>query len=89
MNARVKVGCGNWSHPAAPKALAYAVIDGEMRGDRFFATWAEAIEYASNLAVRLRRLARQERSCICGVGGGKHNLHDDLCHHYRDNEDGR
>lgn len=55
---RVRVACINWPHPApAPHAMAYVLRDGEMIADTYFATWAEAMEYAVPLARRLAGVA--------------------------------
>lgn len=48
---RWKVDCINWSHPGAPKALAYLVDkDGYSVFGRVFPTHAEAIAYADHHA---------------------------------------
>lgn len=54
MNAvRWKVACINWSAPAdVPHATAYAMVDGEMVGDWYFPTWAEALAFANDHATR-------------------------------------
>lgn len=55
---RVVVACINWNHPSpTPHAIAYVLRDGEMIADRYFATWAEAMEYAVPLARRLAGVA--------------------------------
>jgi hypothetical protein len=45
---RFRVACINWSHAAAPHAVVY--LEGMF--DRYFATWAEAIEWADRTARR-------------------------------------
>ena len=46
---RPRIGCMNWSHPDAPKAVVFVPTRmGEQ--DAFFDTWAEAIEFANRYA---------------------------------------
>jgi hypothetical protein len=53
---RWKAACINWSHPDAPHGMAYAVRDGEIVADWYFATWSEALTFADQRArgVRVR-----------------------------------
>lgn len=48
---RWKVACVNWSHPTAPKAIAYLIgKGGSSVFDKQFRTFAEAIAYADRAA---------------------------------------
>ena len=48
MTYRWKIACINWGHADDyPRALAYALIGGAMVAERYFATWAEAVEFVN------------------------------------------
>jgi hypothetical protein len=52
---RVIVACINWNQPAGvPRAVSYALWDGEMKGACYHATWRQAMDRAFDLAKRLR-----------------------------------
>lgn len=52
---RVIVGCINWNQPAGvPRAISYALWDGEVKGEMYHPTWQQAMDRAVDLARRLR-----------------------------------
>lgn len=52
---RWKVACINWTHPDAPHALAYAWDGHEIRAERYFPTWPDALAWANHMAPRTNR----------------------------------
>lgn len=55
LSGRVKVACINWSHPDAPHAMAYVLVDGAAEMTFYCATWAQAMERANNIAGRIAK----------------------------------
>ena len=43
---RFRIACINWSHITAPKAVVYLASETHFY-DRYFSTWAEALEWAN------------------------------------------
>lgn len=52
---RVKVACINWGHKNAPHAMSYVLRNNELVAEAFHDTWAQAMERANLIAVRLGR----------------------------------
>ena len=51
---RWHIACINWSHPMAPHAVAY-FFEGVESFHKYFATWAEAVEWTD---ATIRSLAK-------------------------------
>jgi hypothetical protein len=47
LRGRWKVACINWSHPDAPHAISYLWDGEEMRTERYWPTWADAMAYVT------------------------------------------
>lgn len=50
---RWKIACINWPHRETPHFIAYVLVDGEMKFDRYSYTFAEAVAYIGRFGPRI------------------------------------